>query len=84
MIKPVGKRVLVQLVQIEQSRKSGIIVSSSLETQNIIAKVIEVGDVALEKETLVYINKSNALKLEDSINDLYIVEQEDILAKIIN
>lgn len=84
MIKPIGKRVLVEFVQIEQSTKSGIILASNTENQNVIAKIIEVGNIEIEKDTLIYINRQNAIKLEENFKDIYIVNEEDILAKIID
>ena len=84
MIKPIGKRVLVEYVQMEKLTKSGIIIACKTETENAIAKVIEIGDVEIEKEELIYINKTNAIRLENCIKELYIVNEEDILAKVIN
>ena len=84
MIKPIGKRVLVEIVEIEQSTKSGIILTAKKETENVIAKIIETGNVEIEKDILIYIKKKNAIKLEDYTKEVYIVNEEDILAKIIN
>lgn len=92
MIKPLSNRVLVQMIEPEETTKSGIILSAGSKEQSQIAKVIEVGPGINTKETKepmyvkpgqkVIINKYSGSEIKFEGEDFIILKQDDILAII--
>lgn len=90
MIKPVADRVLIKMLENEETTKSGIILSSGAKEKPQIAEVIEVGpgnDVK-EKEVKMYIKKGDKVivskysgtEVKYEGEEYTIIKQEDILA----
>ena len=90
MIKPLGDRVLIKMVESEETTKSGIILSSGSKERPQIAEVLEVGpgtekDGKLEKMKVkkgdkVIVNKYAGTEIKYEGEELIIVRQDDILA----
>lgn len=90
MIKPLGDRVLIKMVESEETTKSGIILSSGAKERPQIAEVLEVGpgtekdgkllEMKVKKGDKVIVNKYAGTEIKYEGEDLIIVRQEDILA----
>lgn len=90
MIKPLQDRVLIKMVEAEETTKSGIILSSAAQEKPQIAEVIAVGPGKTEdgKEEKMYIkegdkviiNKYSGTEVKYEGTEYTIVKQEDILA----
>ena len=90
MIKPLQDRVLIKMVEAEETTKSGIILSSTAQEKPQIAEVIAVGPGKIEdgKEEKMYIkegdkviiNKYSGTEVKYEGTEYTIVKQEDILA----
>ena len=90
MIKPLGDRVLIKMVESEKTTKSGIILSSGAKERPQIAEVLEVGpgtekdgkllEMKVKKGDKVIVNKYAGTEIKYEGEDLIIVRQEDILA----
>ena len=90
MIKPLLDRVLIKMVESEETTKSGIILSSGSQEKPQIAEVIAVGPGKQEdgKEVKMYIkegdkviiNKYSGTEVKYEGTEYTIVKQEDILA----
>ena len=90
MVKPLSDRVLVQMQKVEETTKSGIILSSSAQEKPQIAKVIEVGpglkvdgkleEMYVKKGDKVILNKYAGTEVKYEGEDYIIVRQDDILA----
>ena len=90
MIKPLLDRVLIKMVESEETTKSGIILSSGSQEKPQIAEVIAVGPGKTEdqKEEKMYIkegdkviiNKYSGTEVKYEGTEYTIVKQEDILA----
>ena len=90
MIKPLLDRVLIKMVESEETTKSGIILSSGSQEKPQIAEVIAVGPGKVEdgKEVKMYIeegdkviiNKYSGTEVKYEGTEYTIVKQEDILA----
>ncbi len=90
MIKPLLDRVLIKMVESEETTKSGIILSSGSQEKPQIAEVIAVGPGNKEdgKEVKMYIkegdkviiNKYSGTEVKYEGTEYTIVKQEDILA----
>ena len=90
MIKPLSDRVLVQMQKVEETTKSGIILSSSAQEKPQIAKVVEVGpgskvdgkmeEMCVKKGDKVILNKYAGTEVKYEGEEYIIVRQEDILA----
>ncbi len=90
MIKPLADRVLIKMVESEETTKSGIILSSGSQEKPQIAKVVAVGPGKIEdgKEIKmnikegdkVIINKYSGTEVKYEGTEYTIVKQEDILA----
>jgi chaperonin GroES len=91
MIKPVADRVLIKMLENEETTKSGIILSSGAKEKPQIAKVIEVGPGTTNsegKEVKMYIKKDDKIivskyagtEIKYEGEDYLIVKQDDILA----
>ena len=89
MIKPLGNRVLVKMKEGEEKTKSGIILGSSQEKQQI-AEVVEVGPgeyfdgklqpMNVKKGDNVIVSKYSGTEVKYEGTDYLIVKQDDILA----
>ena len=90
MLKPLLDRVVVKMIESEETTKSGIILTSSAKEKPQIAEVLEVGpgeviDGKIEKMYVkkgdkVVLNKYAGTEIKYQGEDLIIVKQSDILA----
>jgi chaperonin 10 Kd subunit len=86
MIKPLADRVLIKMIESEETTKSGIILSSGSKEKPQIAKVVAVGpgteDVKMyiKEGDKVIINKYSGTEVKYEGTEYTIVKQEDILA----
>ena len=86
MIKPLADRVLIKMVESEETTKSGIILSSGSKEKPQIAEVVAVGpgteDVKMNVKVgdKVIINKYSGTEVKFEGTEYTIVKQEDILA----
>lgn len=92
MIKPLGDRVLIKMVEAEETTKSGIILSSSAQEKPQIAEVIEVGPgidldgekvkMQVKKGDKVITSKYSGTEVKYEGQEYIIVKQSDILAVV--
>lgn len=92
MIKPLVDRVLIKMVDAEETTKSGIILSSGSQEKPQIAEVIEVGpggmvdgekiEMQVKKGDKVITSKYSGTEVKYEGVDYIIVKQGDILAKV--
>ncbi len=92
MIKPLVDRVLIKMVDAEETTKSGIILSSGSQEKPQIAEVIEVGpggivdgekiEMQVKKGDKVITSKYSGTEVKYEGVDYIIVRQSDILAKV--
>ena len=92
MIKPLKDRVLIKMVENEETTKSGIILSSGAKEKPQVAEVIEVGPggekegkeikMYIKKGDKVIINKYAGTEIKYENEDYIIVNQDDVLAII--
>ena len=86
MVKPLADRVLIKMVESEETTKSGIILSSGSKEKPQIAEVIAVGPGTEEVKMnvkvgdKVIINKYSGTEVKYEGTEYTIVKQEDILA----
>ena len=86
MIKPLADRVLIKMVESEETTKSGIILSSGSKEKPQIAEVVAVGpgteEVKMEIKLgdKVIINKYSGTEVKYEGEEYTIVKQEDVLA----
>jgi len=90
VIKPVQDRVVVKMIENEETTKSGILLSSGAKEKPQIAEIVEVGPgVEIEgKEIKMYVKKGDKVILNKYAGteikyegqEFIIVKQEDILA----
>ena len=86
MIKPLADRVLIKMIESDETTKSGIILSSGSKEKPQIAKVVAVGpgteDVKMyiKEGDKVIINKYSGTEVKYEDTEYTIVKQEDILA----
>ncbi len=90
MIKPLGDRVLIKMVESEETTKSGIILSSGSKERPQIAEVLEIGqgiekdgktiEMKVKKGDKVIVNKYAGTEIKYEGEDLIIVKQDDVLA----
>ena len=86
MIKPLADRVLIKMVEAEETTKSGIILSSGSKEKPQIAEVVAVGpgtdDVKmnLKEGDHVIINKYSGTEVKFEGTEYTIVKQDDVLA----
>jgi len=90
MIKPLQDRVLIKMVENEETTKSGIILSSGSQEKPQIAEVVAVGpgkkdeneeiEMFVKKGDRVIVNKYSGTEVKYEGEDLIIVRQDDILA----
>jgi len=87
-IKPLQDRVVVKMVEAEETTKSGIILSGSAKEKPEVAEVVEVGpgtsDVKMEvkKGDNVLISKYSGTNVKLEGEEYIIVKMEDILATV--
>ena len=92
MIKPLTDRVLIKMVDAEETTKSGIILSSGSQEKPQIAEVIEVGpggmvdgekvEMQVKKGDKVITSKYSGTEVKYEGVEYIIVRQSDILAKV--
>ncbi|MGN1310474.1 MAG: co-chaperone GroES [Clostridia bacterium] len=93
MIKPVADRILIKMVENEETTKSGIILSSGAKEKPQIAEVIEVGPginniegkevkMYIKKGDRVIVSKYSGTEVKYEGEDYLIVKQDDVLATI--
>ena len=88
MIKPLADRVLIKMVEAEETTKSGIILSSGSKEKPQIAEVIAVGPgtddvkMCIKEGDKVIINKYSGTEVKYEGTEYTIVKQEDILAVV--
>ena len=92
MLKPLLDRVVVKMVENEETTKSGIILTGNAQDKSKIAEVLEVGpgelvdgkreEMSVKKGDKVYLNEYDGTKIKYESEDLVIVRQSDILAVI--
>ena len=90
MIKPLADRVVIKMVEAEETTKSGIILTSGSQEKPQIAEVVAVGPGKIEdgkKQEMnvkegdkVIINKYSGTEVKYEGTEYTIVKQEDILA----
>lgn len=91
MIKPLNDRVLIKMVEAEETTKSGIILASTSQEKPQIAEVIEVGpggkdengkniEMQVKKGDKVITSKYSGTEVKYEGIDYIIVRQSDILA----
>ena len=86
MIKPLADRVLIKMIESEETTKSGIILSSGSKEKPQVAKVIEVGTgtekikMYIKEGDKVIINKYSGTEVKYEDTEYTIVKQDDILA----
>ena len=87
MLKPLLDKVVVKMIEAEETTKSGIILSAKSKEKTQIAEVIEVGQVDgnevkmyIKKGDKVILNKYSGTEIKFEGEDLIIVKQSDILA----
>ena len=92
MLKPLSDRVVVKMVENEETTKSGIILTGNAQDKSKVAEVVEVGpgelvdgkreEMTVKKGDKVYLNEYAGTKIKYEGEDLVIVRQSDILAVI--
>ena len=86
MIKPLADRVLIKMIESEETTKSGIILSSGSKEKPQVAKVIAVGPgtekikMYIKEGDKVIINKYSGTEVKYEGTEYTIVKQEDVLA----
>ena len=90
MLKPLGDRVILKMLESEEKTKSGIILAEKSQEKPQIAEVIEVGPGGMVdgKEVTMYVkkgqkvvtNKYSGTEVKYEGEEYIIVRQEDILA----
>ena len=90
MLKPLLDRVVVKMVEAEETTKSGIILTANSKEKPQIAEVLEVGpggkvdgneiEMIVKKGDKVVLNKYAGTEIKYEGEDLIIVKQSDILA----
>ena len=91
MIKPLTDRVLIKMVEAEETTKSGIILSASSQEKPQIAEVVEVGPGGIDEDGVkvamhvkkgdrVITSKYSGTEVKYEGVDYIIVRQSDILA----
>ena len=90
MLKPLLDRVVVKMIEAEETTKSGIILTANSKEKPQIEEVLEVGpggkvdvneiEVIVKKGDKVVLNKYSGTEVKYEGEDLIIVKQNDILA----
>ena len=88
MIKPLLDRILIEMIENNETTKSGIILSGPAKEKSQIAKVIEIGpgkkdvDMNIKVGDKVIINKYSGTEIKYEGKEYLIIKQEDALAII--
>ncbi len=92
MIKPLTDRVLIKMIEGEETTKSGIILSAGAKEKPQIAEVIEVGpggkvdgeviEMQVKKGDKVIVSKYAGTEIKYEGEEYIIVKENDILAKV--
>ena len=92
MLKPLTDRVLIKMIEGEETTKSGIILSAGAKEKPQIAEVLEVGpggkvdgeiiEMQVKKGDKVIVSKYSGTEIKYEGEDYIIVRQNDILAKV--
>ena len=92
MLKPLSDRVVIKMLESEETTKSGIILTANAQEKPQIAEVVEVGpgkevDGKLEKMLVkkgdkVVVNKYAGTEVKYEGEDYIILREEDILATV--
>lgn len=90
MLKPLADRVLIKMVEVEETTKSGIILSAGAKEKPQIAEIVAVGPgIETEDKTVkmyvkegqrVIINKYSGTEVKYENQEYIIIKQDDILA----
>ena len=90
MLKPLGTRVVVKMVEAEETTKSGLIITSKSEEKSQIAEVIKVGPgieedgkkvpMQVKEGDKVVLNQYAGTTVKYESEDYVIVKESDILA----
>ena len=90
MLKPLGSRVVVKMVEAEETTKSGLIITSKSEEKSQIAEVIKVGPgieedgkkvpMQVKEGEKVVLNQYAGTTIKYEGEDYVIVKESDILA----
>ena len=86
MLKPLADRVLIKMLESDETTKSGIILSGTNKEKPQFAKVIEVGPgtekikIEVKKGDKVVVSKYAGTEIKYEDEDLIILSQNDILA----
>ena len=90
MLKPLNDRIVLKMVEAEETTASGIILSNGAQEKPQIAEVVEVGPgttvdgkeikMQVKKGDKVVINKYAGTEIKYKGEDFIIVRQEDVLA----
>lgn len=87
-IKPLGERVVIKMVEMEETTKSGIILTGAAKEKPQMAEVVAVGpgtkDVTMELSVgdKVVISKYAGTEIKLENEEYIILNQSDVLAKI--
>ncbi len=92
MLKPLADRVVIKMIESEETTKSGIILASSAKEKPQIAEVLAVGpggnvegnniEMYVKKGDKVVVSKYAGTEVKYEGEDLIIVKQNDILAVV--
>ena len=91
MIKPLNDRVLIKMIEAEETTKSGIILTAGSQEKPQIAEVVEIGpggkdedgnkvEMQVKKGDKVITSKYSGTEVKYEGTEYLIVKQEDILA----
>ncbi|MBO5413091.1 MAG: co-chaperone GroES [Clostridia bacterium] len=91
MIKPVADRILIKMIENEETTKSGIILSGGAKEKPQVAEVIEVGPgitniegkevkMYIKKGDRVIVSKYSGTEVKYEGEDYLIIKQDDVLA----
>ncbi len=90
MLKPLGNRVVVKMVEAEETTKSGLIITSKSEEKSQIAEVVKVGPgleedgkkvpMQVKEGDKVVLNQYAGTTIKYEGEDYVIVKESDILA----
>lgn len=90
MLKPLLDRIVVKMIENEDTTKSGIILSNNSKEKPQIAEVLEIGSggeidgkevkMYIKKGDKVILNKYSGTEIKYQNQDLIIVKQSDVLA----
>lgn len=87
MIKPLGKRVVIEISETEQVTESGFILPDSAQEKEQFGEIIAVGGDIEDKDNVkvgdvVYFKNYSGTEIEYEGKDYLIIEHKDLLAKL--